>query len=78
MLKKFFASNKKTVINKHCVFIIFFIANLFTLNGLPQLQLTEKSHDFGRIKEEMGPFEYSFTFTNTGDQDLIIEKVKPS
>ena len=32
----------------------------------------EKIHDFGTINEVDGPVSYSFEFTNTGDEPLVI------
>ena len=33
-------------------------------------------HDFGKIKEDGGTVEYSFSFTNTGSEPLIITNVR--
>ncbi|MFO7826986.1 MAG: DUF1573 domain-containing protein [Bacteroidales bacterium] len=33
-------------------------------------------HDFGKIKEDGGAVEYSFTFTNTGSEPLVITNVR--
>lgn len=35
-------------------------------------------HDFGKIKEEKGPVEYEFKFTNKGKSPLVITNVKAS
>jgi hypothetical protein len=43
----------------------------------PQLTLQEESHDFGTIKEGVIA-EYSFKFTNTGTQPLVLQDVRPS
>jgi hypothetical protein len=43
----------------------------------PRFKFIEETHDFGTIPR--GPIAmYSFEFTNTGDQPLIIMDVKPS
>ena len=46
------------------------------LNALPVIGFKETEHDFGTVKEEAGPLEYKFVFTNTGDEPLQIKKVK--
>lgn len=35
-------------------------------------------HDFGKIKEEEGPADVTFEFTNTGDKALVLTNVKAS
>ena len=42
------------------------------------LSFEKKTHDFGDIKEENGPVSYSFEFTNTGTQPLVIQNVQAS
>jgi hypothetical protein len=36
------------------------------------------THDFGQIKEDGGKVSYSFAFTNTGNEPLVITHVRPS
>jgi len=43
----------------------------------PQVSFQEESHDFGTIKEGVIA-EYTFKFTNTGTQPLILSDVRPS
>jgi hypothetical protein len=43
----------------------------------PQMVFQEESHDFGAIKEGVIA-EYTFKFTNTGTQPLILTDVRPS
>jgi hypothetical protein len=38
----------------------------------------EETFDFGTIKEENGPVEHKFVFTNSGDSPLIIQGVRAS
>ena len=41
------------------------------------VQFTADSYDFGTIEE--GPAaEHIFTFTNTGSEDLVVQRVQPS
>ncbi len=42
------------------------------------LSFEKTTHDFGEVKEENGPVEYSFLFTNTGDQSIKITSVRAS
>ena len=46
-------------------------------NG-PVMTFEEKIHDFGTIKEADGPVSYSFEFTNTGNEPLVIINVNAS
>jgi hypothetical protein len=43
----------------------------------PQMAFQEESHDFGTIKEGVIA-EYTFKFTNTGTQPLVLMDVRPS
>ena len=36
------------------------------------IELQERSHDFGLVKEDGGAVSHEFTFTNTGDAPLVI------
>lgn len=42
-----------------------------------EILFTETSHDFGKV-EQGTLLEYSFFFTNEGNNSLVIEKVQPS
>ena len=44
---------------------------------IPKKMVFKKTtHDFGTLKEEMGTASYTFEFTNTGSEELIIQHVK--
>jgi hypothetical protein len=54
---------------------------LFTVTTLlaqPKIDFKETTHDYGNIQEENGLAKTSFTFTNTGDQPLIVNNVRAS
>lgn len=40
------------------------------------LRISDKTHDFGNIREADGPVSYSFTITNDGDEPLAIISAK--
>lgn len=53
---------------------------LFGQDALAQAKISfdKEAHNFGTVKEEDGPAEVTFTFTNTGDQPLTLSHVKAS
>lgn len=44
----------------------------------PTIQFQTKVHDFGTIQEQDGPQKGVFTFTNIGDDTLLLTAVRPS
>lgn len=40
--------------------------------GKPKITFNEYRYDFGNVKEKGGNVTHSFTFTNTGDANLLI------
>jgi len=44
----------------------------------PVIDFETKSYDFGKIHEEDGKADYSFTFTNRGNSPLVISRVQAS
>ena len=64
--------------------ISFFAVILISLVGLTayakgaEMTFEEKTHDFGTIKEADGAVSYTFKFTNTGDEPLVIINVNAS
>ncbi len=56
--------------------IIALIGMATTVVAQPAITFKEKSHDFGSIEEKGGKVTYSFTFVNSGDQPLILTKVR--
>lgn len=44
----------------------------------PTVVFDTTTHDFGTIDEDGGPVSYEFTFTNTGDEPLVIISAIPS
>jgi hypothetical protein len=63
--------------------LILFILLVFSI-GYSQGQekakfsFEEETFDFGSIKEENGPVEHKFVFTNNGNAPLIIDGVRAS
>lgn len=53
------------------------IALLSSLSAAPQISVDQKEFDFGTIQEGTGTIEHTFKITNTGDETLKIQKVKP-
>ncbi len=62
--------------------IIVMINAIFMLSNAQQkganISFSTETHDFGEIKENGGEVAFKFEFTNTGNEPLIINNVKPS
>ncbi len=56
------------------LFLILAVAAI--LNSLADIKFKNTIHDFGEIKEEEGPYEYTFEFNNTGNEPFKLTKVK--
>ena len=54
------------------------IFNVMAAGKGPEMTFSEKSFDFGTIKEADGPVTHTFEFTNTGDEPLVIVNVNAS
>ena len=76
MRKRFLIKKIKEEIVKKILFLIFVLMLVNLLNALPVISFKETEHDFGTVKEEAGPLEHKFVFTNTGDEPLKLIKVK--
>ncbi|MCK4654731.1 MAG: DUF1573 domain-containing protein [Candidatus Cloacimonetes bacterium] len=63
---------------KLLIFILIFFIFIISIYSFPVIKFENKIYDFGDIKEDEGPYEYEFTFSNTGDEPLKITKVKAS
>jgi len=62
---------------KRCVLLVFlFILPAFAY-AQPSIKFDEETHDFGTVPRG-DAIEHDFVFTNSGDQELIIEKLIPS
>jgi len=62
---------------------ITFLVIIFSLNTayaqpLADIQFEKMDHSFGKIKEDGGPANYNFKFTNTGKVPLVIQDVNAS
>ena len=62
------------------VILALMVIFLQSVNGQPfaEIQFVKMDHNFGKIKEEAGPANFSFNFTNTGSIPLIIQGVEAS
>ena len=45
---------------------------------LVRMEFTEKTHEFGQVKEEDGPIRHAFEFMNTGEVPVKILSVQAS
>jgi hypothetical protein len=59
------------------LFVLFVAFTAFAQQAEP-LQFNEKIHDFGMIREDGGPAEFEFTFTNNGALAVTIVSVQAS
>ena len=60
---------------------LIFIFSLLSMFAIAQqrgakISFEKNAHDFGKIKEDGGVVEYKFTFTNTGNEPLVITNVR--
>ncbi len=46
------------------------------LNSVPVMSFETDTYDFKEWKEVDGPFSYTYNFTNTGDEPLVISKIQ--
>ena len=59
------------------VLILFFIlCYSFILFAGAEITFDNLNHDYGKIKEDEGPYDHNFSFTNTGDEPFKLVKVK--
>ena len=72
---KFECVMKKRVI---LLFVLFASISVYAQQLQPSISFLNLEHDFGTINEDDGPQTYSFEFTNTGSQPLIINNVNAS
>ncbi|MBA4373238.1 MAG: hypothetical protein C0402_10315 [Thermodesulfovibrio sp.] len=45
--------------------------------GNPVITFEKETHNFGHVEYGESP-EYSFDFTNTGTEELVIQKISPN
>jgi len=61
---------------KRIIMVSFIMLAAAILMSQPIIEFEKLEHNFGRIKEEAGPHEVEFTFTNTGDEPFRLINVK--
>ncbi len=54
------------------------IVNLCAFSQKPVINFETKSYDFGKIYEQDGKADYTFTFTNKGNSPLVVSRVQAS
>ncbi len=64
----------KRISNITVIFIILFFISV-SCGGQPNIKFNELAFDFGDVRQEED-LSHIFTFVNTGNSTLIIEKVK--
>jgi len=60
------------------LFILITLLQSAIAQSLADIQFEKMDYNFGKIKEEAGPANYNFKFTNTGKIPLIIQGVQAS
>lgn len=60
------------------LFILITVLQSAIAQSLADIQFEKMDYNFGKIKEEAGPANYNFKFTNTGKIPLIIQGVQAS
>jgi hypothetical protein len=60
--------------------VLLSVFNLVFIGAFAQakIQFSDTKHDFGKVKEVNGPVSHVFTFRNTGNAPLVIQKVETS
>lgn len=64
--------------NSILLLLLFFAFSLQAQQVGPNISFDELEHDFGQIQENKGVVKYTFEFTNTGNQPLILNNVRAS
>lgn len=61
---------------KKAIALIILLLIWVLLLSQPIIEFETLVYDFGRIKEEAGPYNVDFKFSNTGDESFRLIKVK--
>jgi flagellar biosynthesis/type III secretory pathway M-ring protein FliF/YscJ len=61
---------------KRILLSVIFLLVWMQLSSEAVMKFETLEHDFGRIKEESGPYKVDFKFTNSGDAPFQLIKVK--
>jgi hypothetical protein len=60
------------------VLVCFAVLGMAQQKGKAIITFSEKSYDFGTVKEEVGKVTHEFEFVNSGDAPLVIQNVQAS
>ncbi len=72
-------SDMKRIISLFTLVLMSAVAfNIMAAGNGAEMTFSSKVHDFGTIKEANGPVSYTFEFTNTGNEPLVIVNVNAS
>jgi len=63
---------------KYSLLLACLVVSMFAMSQKAVISFNEKSHDFGKVKEEDGKITYVFDFVNRGNSPLVVSNVKPS
>jgi hypothetical protein len=61
---------------KRLVIILVLLSSCMVLLSQPKIEFETMEYDLGRIREEAGPYEVDFKFSNTGDKPFRLIKAK--
>jgi hypothetical protein len=76
--KKTNYSRMKRIIGTFACFVLITVSHTINAQQFADVQFERMDYNFGKIKEEAGPADYNFKFTNTGKIPLIIQDVQAS
>ena len=61
---------------KYSLLLVCLVVSMFAMSQKAVISFNEKSHDFGKVKEEDGKITYVFDFINRGNSPLVINRAQ--